>query len=113
MSDQQTLLLKTHLKQLRLLTISAECEKLAHEAAERNQRYETYLLRLTELEVANRQTNALYARIKAAGFPVPKDFDTFDFSAKAAAAKHEQRRHHGHDRRIARIARNSQRERKK
>src|SRR3972149_9963211 len=81
MADQQMLLLKTHLKQLRLPTMGAEFEKLAREAAERNQRHETYLLRLTELEVASRQTHALQARIKAAGFPVHKDFDTFDFSA--------------------------------
>jgi DNA replication protein DnaC len=81
MSEQQTLLLKTNLKQLRLPTISAEFEKLGREAAEKNQRYETYLLRLTELEVASRSANALQARIKAAGFPVEKDFDTFDFTA--------------------------------
>ena len=80
MSDQQMLLLKTNLKQLRLPTVSAEFEKLAREAAERNQRYETYLLRLTELEVASRSSNALQARNKAAGFPVHKDFDTFDFT---------------------------------
>ena len=81
MSDAQIPLFKTNLKQLRLPTISAEFEKLAREAAERNQRYETYLLRLTELEVASRASNALQGRIKAAGFPVEKDFDTFDFSA--------------------------------
>jgi len=81
MPDQQNLLLKANLKQLRLPTISAECEKLAREATEANEGYETYLLRLTELEVASRQANALQARIKAAGFPVHKDFDTFDFTA--------------------------------
>src|SRR3989304_3461080 len=81
MSDQSMLLLKTNLKQLRLPTISAEFEKLAREAAERNQRHETYLLRLTALEVASRPPNARQARIKAADFPVHKDFDTFDFSA--------------------------------
>ena len=87
MSDQPTLLLKTNLKQLRLPTISAEFEKLGREAAERNQRYETYLLRLTELEVASRSSNALQTRIKAAGFPVEKDFDTFDFTVIPALNK--------------------------
>ena len=87
MSDQPMLLLKTNLKQLRLPTISAEFEKLGREAAERNQRYETYLLRLTELEVASRSSNALQARIKAAGFPVEKDFDTFDFTVIPALNK--------------------------
>lgn len=77
----ENLLVKTHLKQLRLPTICGEFEKLAQEAAESNQSYEAYLLRLTELEVASRASNALQARIKAAGFPVHKDFDTFDFAA--------------------------------
>jgi len=87
MADSSMLLLRTHLKQLRLPTMGAEFEKLAREAAERNQRYETYLLRLTELEVASRTSNALQARIKAAGFPVHKDFDTFDFTALPALNK--------------------------
>src|SRR4029077_102707 len=43
--------------------------------------FEQYLLRLTELEVAARSANAVQARIRAAGFPVQKDFDTFDFTA--------------------------------
>jgi len=80
MSDQQMLLLKTNLRQLRLPTVSTEFENPVREAAERNQRYGMYLLRLTELEVASRSSNALQARIKAAGFPVHKDFDTFDFT---------------------------------
>src|SRR5262249_19770336 len=75
------LLLKTNLKQLRLPTMHAEFEKLAREAAAANEGYEQYLLRLTELEVAARASNAVQARIRTAGFPVAKDFDTFDFTA--------------------------------
>ena len=89
MADPQMTLLKTNLKQLRLPTISAEFEKLAREAAQRQEPHETYLLQLTELEVASRHSNALQARIKAAGFPVHKDFDTFDFSAVPALNKHK------------------------
>jgi DNA replication protein DnaC len=59
----------------------AEWEKLAREAATKNEAYENYLLRLTEAEVTTRSANALSARIRAAGFPVIKDFDTFDFAA--------------------------------
>ena len=59
----------------------AEHEKLAREAAERDEPYDGYLLRLTELEVAARAANALAARIRAATFPVLKEFDTFDFTA--------------------------------
>src|SRR5689334_6803677 len=75
------LLLRANLKQLRLPTMHAEFEKLAREAAAANEGYEQYLLRLTELEVAARASNAVQARIRAADFPVYKDFDTFDFTA--------------------------------
>jgi DNA replication protein DnaC len=81
MSDHDVQLLRTHLKQLRLPTMLAEFEKLAREAATSQQTYEQYLLRLSDLEVAARASNALVARIKAAAFPVHKDFDTFDFTA--------------------------------
>ena len=81
MADNTHLLLRSNLKQLRLPTIGAEFEKLAREAAAANEGYEQYLLRLTELEVAARASNAVQARIRAAGFPVAKDFDTFDFAA--------------------------------
>jgi DNA replication protein DnaC len=82
MSTETTpLLLKANLKQLRLPTMLAEWEKLAREAAAKNEAYESYLLRLTEAEVTTRSANALSARIRTAGFPVIKDFDTFDFAA--------------------------------
>jgi DNA replication protein DnaC len=80
MNEALPLLLKANLKQLKLPTILAEHEKLAREAATRDEPYEAYLLRLTELEVASRTANATAARIRAADFPVLKDFDTFDFA---------------------------------
>ena len=70
MSENQVRLLKANLKQLRLPTISAEFEKLAHQADAGQQSYQQYLLRLTELEVATRASNALKSRIKQAAFPV-------------------------------------------
>jgi DNA replication protein DnaC len=87
MSDNHNLLLRTNLKQLRLPAIGAEFAKLAREAAEANEDYEQYLLRLTELEIAARASNAVQARVRAAGFPVAKDFDTFDFSAVPSLSK--------------------------
>jgi DNA replication protein DnaC len=87
MSDANALLLKANLKQLKLPTMLAEWEKLAREAADRDETYDAYLLRLTELEVATRGANALAARIRAAGFPVLKDFDTFDFTATPGLPK--------------------------
>jgi DNA replication protein DnaC len=65
----------------------AEFEKLAREASQANEGYEQYLLRLTELEVAARASNAVQARIRQADFPVHKDFDTFDFTAVPALSK--------------------------
>src|SRR5713226_4265378 len=67
--------------------IGAEFAKLAREAADANEDYEQYLLRLTELEVAARASNAVQTRTRAAGFPVAKDFDTFDFSAVPSLSK--------------------------
>jgi DNA replication protein DnaC len=65
----------------------AEYAKLSREAAAADENYEEYLLRLTDLEVAQRSANALTARIKAAGFPVLKDLDTYDFSAMPSVPK--------------------------
>lgn len=81
------LLLRSNLKQLRLPAMHAEFDKLAREAATANEDYEQYLLRLTELEVAARTSNAVAARIRAADFPVHKDFDTFDFTAVPSLSK--------------------------
>ena len=87
MNDANAMMLKANLKQLRLPTMLAEWEKLAREAAARSQSYDAYLLQLTELEVASRSANAIAARIRAAGFPALKDFDTFDFTATPNLAK--------------------------
>jgi len=65
----------------------AEFEKLAREASTANETYEQYLLRLSELEVAARSANALRARIKQAAFPLPKDFDTYEFTTMPALNK--------------------------
>lgn len=87
MADNTHMLLRSNLKQLRLPTMVAEFEKLAREAGAADETYEQYLLRLTELEVAARATNALQARVRQAGFPVAKDFDTFDFTAVPSVSK--------------------------
>ncbi|MBP3955616.1 IS21-like element helper ATPase IstB [Gemmata sp. G18] len=83
------LLLKANLRQLKLPTMLGEWEKLAREAATQNESYEGYLLRLTEAEVTTRSANALASRIRAAGFPVVKDLDTFDFTAVPSLSKHK------------------------
>lgn len=80
MANDRHALLRANLKQLKLPTIGAEFEKLAREAAAANESFEQYLLRLSELEVAARSGKAVQRRITQGGFPVVKDFDTFDFS---------------------------------
>ncbi len=59
-------------------------EKLAREATAKNEAYENHRLRLTAAEVTTRSADARAARIRAAGFPVVKDFDAFDFTARPA-----------------------------
>ncbi|MFO0947291.1 MAG: ATP-binding protein [Planctomycetota bacterium] len=87
MSDINHQLLKANLRQLKLPTMGAEFSKLAREATSSGQTYEEYLLRLTELEVTARQSNALTHRMKLAGFPAGKDLDVFDFSATPSVNK--------------------------
>ncbi|MCY7300189.1 MAG: IS21-like element helper ATPase IstB [Ilumatobacteraceae bacterium] len=74
------MLLRHHLKTLRLPTMLSEYAKLGREAAEKDEDYESYLLKLSELEVNQRGANAITARIKNASFPVLKDLETFDFT---------------------------------
>ena len=87
MADITNDLLKTRLRQLRLPTMGREFEKLARDAAATNQTFAQFLLRLTELELATRATNAVAKRIKDAGFPVEKDFDTYDFTVMPQLSK--------------------------
>jgi DNA replication protein DnaC len=81
MADVTIDLLKAHFRQLRLPTMGQEFERLARDAAATNQTFVQFLLRLTEIELEARSANAVATRIKNAGFPVLKDFDTYDFTA--------------------------------
>ena len=87
MTDVTIDLLKAQLRQLRLPTMGQEFEKLARDAAATNQTFVQFLLRLTEAELATRCANAVSTRIKNAGFPVLKDFDTYDFSVMPGLPK--------------------------
>lgn len=78
---RSNLLLETQLKALRLPTFLREYDKLARECANEGLDYPRYLLRLSELELLDRERRAAERRIKAAKFPVTKTLDTFDFLA--------------------------------
>ena len=78
-AKSMVVLLRHHLKALRLPTIGAECEKVAAQAANDNVDHLTYLLQLSELELLERERKAAERRMKAAKFPTTKSLATFDF----------------------------------
>jgi DNA replication protein DnaC len=79
--EKPQLLLKHHLKQLKLPTFLAEYEKVAQECAQSGVDHVRYLLRLAELELIERERRMVERRIRAAKFPAVKSLDSFDFTA--------------------------------
>ncbi len=79
--DTPQLLLEHHLKTLRLPTILREYDKVARQCAVEKADFPRYLLRLTELELLDRDRRAIERRIRQARFPVIKSLDSFDFLA--------------------------------
>ncbi len=82
-----TVLLEHHLKQLRLPTILREYASVAAVCSRERCDYPTYLLRLAERELNDREQRASQRRIKAAKFPVVKTLDTFDFAVQPSLNK--------------------------
>ena len=74
-----TVLLAHHLKTLKLPTMQRDYAAVAAACAKDNADYATYLLRLAERELIERQQRATQRRIKAATFPVVKTMSDFDF----------------------------------
>ncbi len=79
--DTPQVLLEHHLKTLRLPTILSEYDKVARQCATEQVDYPRYLLRLTELELLDRDRRAIERRIRQAKFPVVKSLDSFEFLA--------------------------------
>ena len=79
MSDTPQLLLNHHLKALRLPTFLREYDKQAKQCATEGVDHARYLLRLTELELIDRERRMVERRIKQAKFPATKSLDSFDF----------------------------------
>ncbi|GAF91945.1 unnamed protein product, partial [marine sediment metagenome] len=77
-----TVLLEHYLKQLKLPTVLREYAKLASVCHSERADYQTFLLRLCEREVHDRELRAAERRVKTAKFPVGKTLDTFDFQAQ-------------------------------
>src|SRR5207248_980528 len=80
-------LLRHHLKALRLPTFGAECEKVVRRCAADNADHLAYLLQLAELELLERERRAAERRLKAAKFPTLKSLDTFDYAARPSVNK--------------------------
>lgn len=79
--DKPQVLLAHHLKALRLPVFSREHAKTAAQCAADRADYQTYLLRLSELELLERERKGTQRRIKAARFPAVKTLGQFDFAA--------------------------------
>jgi len=80
-SEPPEILLRHHLRRLKLPTVLREHEKLARQCAAENVDHVRYLARLVELELLDREARMIERRIKAAKFPAPKSLDAFDFDA--------------------------------
>jgi DNA replication protein DnaC len=80
-------LLRHHLKALRLPTMGAEAEKVAARAATDGADHLSYLLQLCELELLEREKRSADRRLKAAHFPTTKTLAGFDFSARPSVNK--------------------------
>jgi DNA replication protein DnaC len=80
-------LLKHHLKALKLPVLLGECEKVAQRCASDNVDHLGFLLQLCELELLDRERRAAERRLKAAKFPTVKTLEDFDFLAQPSANK--------------------------
>jgi len=78
------LLLEHHLKELKLPTFLRDYESVGTVCSQERCDYPTYLLRLAERELIDRERRATERRIKEAAFPVLKTIETFDFAAQAS-----------------------------
>ena len=84
---KSTVLLKHHLKALKLPTVAAECEKVATRAAADNVDHLGFLLQVVELELIERERKAADRRLKAARLPAEKTLAEFDFAARPSVNK--------------------------
>jgi len=75
-------LLEHYLKRLKLPSMLKGYPAMAELCAQERADYTTFLLRLAERELVDREQRAAERRIKAAGFPVLKTLDTFEFTAQ-------------------------------
>ena len=80
MTDTPQILLAHHLKALKLPPFLREYDKVARQCAAEGVDHPRYLMRLTEMEMIDRERRMVERRIKAARFPTVKSLDSFDFA---------------------------------
>jgi DNA replication protein DnaC len=85
--DKPAVLLQYYLKKLKLPTMLKVYVSVAVSCQQDRCDFQTYLLRLAERELLDREKRAAERRIKAAKFPVIKTIDTFDFKAQPSINK--------------------------
>ena len=81
-APKTTVLLEHHLKALKLPTVLREYAPVAAACGQEKADYATYLLRLTERELLDRERRAADRRLQAARLPVVKTLDTFEFDCQ-------------------------------
>ena len=81
MDKKPELLLMHNLKALKLPTFQRECDKMAIQCSEAKSPYQEYLLRLSDLELIERENRSTERRIKQARFPSRRTLEIFDFTA--------------------------------
>ena len=79
---KSVVLLKHHLKALKLPTLHNECEKIAARCAKEHVDHLGFLLQRCEMELLDRERRAAERRLKAAKFPTYKTLENFDFTAQ-------------------------------
>lgn len=81
-NEKPEVLLEYSLKRLKLQIILRDYASIAAVCRKDRADYVTYLLRLVERELPDREKRAAERRIKEANFPVVKTIDTFDFKVQ-------------------------------
>lgn len=79
MSETPQILLVHHLKALKLPTFLREYDKVSQQCAQEGLDHVRYLLRLSELELIDRERRMVERRIREARFPTVKSLESFDF----------------------------------
>ncbi len=82
LETKSTVLLKHHLKALKMPTMHDECEKIAARCAKENVDHLGFLLQLCEQELIDREKRAGDRRLKAAKFPNYKTLEDFKFESQ-------------------------------